>query len=128
MPDSRPVFPLRFNDARLRELVREIASRAHVSQNDLIEQAVLNDVVTRGELLTAELEAGARRLAGLTRQQAEALTDRGLEDFASGEGHPDPLAMRALHRSASASTAPSLPAALSQPERFPALAAFSAAP
>ncbi len=123
MSDPRPVFPLRFHDLKLRELVREVAARANVSQNDIIEQAILHDVVIQGELLAADLDASARRLAQLSNDQVDALVDRGLEAFAEGESNPDPLQMHALHPGEPLVAAPVRPGVKSHSA---ALAAFHA--
>jgi hypothetical protein len=40
MADRASAFPLRLRDPRLRALVREVAQREGVSQNELIEQAI----------------------------------------------------------------------------------------
>jgi len=122
MVEPRSTFPLRFRDGRLRELVREVAAREHVSQNELIEQAVLNDVVARGLLRAAELQQAADRLAELSAEQYEALIDRSLTEFAEGEALPDPVEMRAWSPAPAAERPPrrSAPA-----DRFGALAAFN---
>lgn len=91
MSEHRLVFPLRFRHARLRSLVRDIASREHISQNELIEQAIEHEVVARGALLAEDLAAAAQRLSKATGEQMDVLIARGIDDFAAGEQLQDPL-------------------------------------
>jgi hypothetical protein len=107
MADGRSVFPLRFHDARLRELVREVAARERVSQNELIEQAVENEVVARGGRLAEDLAEAAARLASLT------------------EAEPEPLQARALHSDPAPAAATGQPPAVPT-DRLGVLAAYSA--
>lgn len=87
----RAVFPLRFRSARLRTLVRDVAARERISQNELIEQAVAHEVVARGALLAEDLAAAAQRLEQAAGEQLDALIARSVDDFARGEQLPDPL-------------------------------------
>lgn len=105
MAESRPTFPLRFHDRRLRELVREVAERERVSQNDLIETAVENEVVARGAMLAEDLAAAAERLGQLTASQTERLIDRSVQEYAQGEGGTEPLRVHAMHTLGSADDA-----------------------
>jgi len=93
--DSPSVFPLRLRDPRLRELVREVAEHEHISQNELIEQAVSNEVVARGALIAADLATAATRLAKLSTQRREQAVAASIERFAEGEGLGEPLSSRA---------------------------------
>jgi hypothetical protein len=93
---SRPAFPLRFRDEGLRDLVREVARHERVSQNDLIEQAVANEVVARGAVLARDLATAAKRLAGLRDEQLDRLVARSVATTGAAEGAPDPLAPVAL--------------------------------
>lgn len=94
---TRGVFPLRFKDERLRVLVREVAETEKVSQTDLIEEAVAHELIFRGARLADDLAEAARRISRLTEVQRAELIDRSLDEFAEGEGLPEPLQARALH-------------------------------
>jgi hypothetical protein len=85
------VFSLRLREPGLRELVREVANQEDISQNELIEQAVANEVLLRGATLVADLERAAARIAELTEAEYARVVDRSLTDFAEGEGQPEPL-------------------------------------
>jgi len=124
MNEPRPVFPLRLRDASLRDLVREVADREHISQNELIERAIKNEVVARGALLAADLAASAERLAKLTADQRERLIVASIEDFGRGEGLPEPMQARAFHVAASPASAES--ARASAPDELGVIAAFDA--
>ncbi len=89
-------FPLRFRQERIRELVRVVAEREGISQNELLEQAAEHEVVARGALLAEELEASAARLSALTSAAYSSLLEAGLADFAQGESRPDPLCARQI--------------------------------
>lgn len=93
----RGAFPLRFKDERLRELVREVAEIEHVSQTDLIEEAVAHELIFRGARLADDLAEAARRIGRLTDAQRTDLIDRSIDEFVEGEGLPDPIRARALH-------------------------------
>lgn len=41
-------FPLRFRQERIRELVRLVAQREGISQNELLEQAAEHEVIAQG--------------------------------------------------------------------------------
>ncbi len=98
MVDSvRGVFPLRFKDVRLRELVREVAALEEVSQTDLIEEAVAHELIFRGARLADDLAEAASRLNRLTESQRAELIDRSLDEFAQGEALPEPLQAKAVH-------------------------------
>lgn len=84
-------FPLRFRNERLRELVREVAEREHISQNELLEQAARHEVIARGALLADDLAASAARLASVTARAYDQLVAASLEAFADGEANPEPL-------------------------------------
>jgi len=124
MTQARPVFPLRLRDATLRDLVREVADRDHISQNELIERAIKNEVVARGALLAADLAASAARLAKLTSDQREQLIVASIQDFGSGEGLPEPVQARAFHVDESSLSALSVPANTS--DELGVIAAFDA--
>ena len=91
-------FPLRFRHERVRELVRLVAEREGISQNELLEQAAEHEVVARGALLVEELEASAARLRTLTAAAYKSLVESSLDDFAGGESLPDPLRPRRITR------------------------------
>ena len=89
MPSN--VFSLRFHDARLRQLVQEVALREGVSQNELIEGAVRNEVVFRGELLASDLATAASRLQSMSNDLREELIARSIVEFGQGEANSDPI-------------------------------------
>jgi hypothetical protein len=91
-------FPLRFRQERVRELVRLVAEREGISQNELLEQAAEHEVVARGALLVEELEASAARLSAITAKAYRSLVESSLDDFANREGLPDPLRPRQITR------------------------------
>lgn len=91
-------FPLRFRHERVRELVRLVAEREGISQNELLEQAAEHEVVARGALLVEELEASTARLRTLTAKAYRSLVESSLDDFAKAEGLPDPLRPRQITR------------------------------
>ncbi|MBA2729422.1 MAG: hypothetical protein H0U48_01555 [Euzebyaceae bacterium] len=91
MAGMRSTFPLRFRQEGLRDLVRDVAAREQISQNELIEQAVEHEVVARGAMLVADLVQAAERLRSATEAQYAKLVDRSITDFASGEQRRDPL-------------------------------------
>ncbi len=66
MSGTRSVFPLRFRDERLRALLREVAAREHISQNEHIEQAIRHELTIRVARVAGELVTAARRLAELS--------------------------------------------------------------
>ncbi|MHB8341497.1 MAG: hypothetical protein ACYDB7_10030 [Mycobacteriales bacterium] len=91
-------FPLRFRQERIRELVRLVAEREGISQNELLEQAAEHEVVARGALLVEELEASAARLSAITAAAYRSLVASSLDDFTAGESLPDPLRPRRITR------------------------------
>lgn len=91
MAEARSTFPLRFREQRLRALVREVAAREGISQNELVEQAVEHEVVARGAMLAADLAEAAERLQRATDAQLADLVARSIEAFAAGEQQHDPL-------------------------------------
>lgn len=91
-------FPLRFRQERIRELVRVVAEREGISQNELLEQAAEHEVVARGALLVEELEASAARLRTITASAHRSLVESSLDNFAKGESLPDPLRPRQITR------------------------------
>src|SRR5215207_7713945 len=86
----RAVFPLRWRNEKLRILTAEVAARLGISQNELIEQAI----VARGALLSEDLRTAADRLAELTHEQHKRIQARSLERFVAGEGQLEPLQAR----------------------------------
>lgn len=94
----RPTFPLRFTNDRLRELVRVVAEREGISQNELLEQAAEHEVVARGALLADELEAAAAQLRHVTSPVAAEILDASIADFVEGEALPDPVRPRRIER------------------------------
>lgn len=103
---ARPTFPLRLRDERLRELVRIVAEREGMSQNELLEQAAEHEVLARGALLADELEASAARLRTVRAKAMTTLVEASVTEFVEAEGRADPLRPRRIERpdeSASAS-------------------------
>jgi hypothetical protein len=90
------VFSLRLRDDRLRTLVRELAKRLGISQNELIEQAIEREVVVRGAWLSEDLRSAADRIATLSEEQYERMTERSIEGFVAGEANPEPLRARRI--------------------------------
>ncbi len=91
-------FPLRFRQPHIRELVRVVAEREGISQNELLEQAAEHEVVARGALLAEELLASATRLGTMSAAAYQSLVESSLEEFARGESLPDPLRSRLITR------------------------------
>ncbi len=89
-------FSLRLHSEGLRELVREVAASAQISQNELIEQAIAHEVLLRGATLVDDLERAAQRIGELTDTEYAKIVDRSLTDFAEGEGLADPLQAYAI--------------------------------
>ena len=98
---TRSVFPLRLRDERLRVLLREVAEREHISQNELIEQAIRHELTLRAARLAEELASAARLLAELSGPAYDEIVTRSIGDFVSGEAEPEPLQAHALHGPAS---------------------------
>jgi hypothetical protein len=94
----RPTFPLRFSHEGLRELVRVVAEREGISQNELLEQAAEHEVVARGALLADELEALAAQLRATTGPLAAKRTQASIAAFIEGEALPDPTRPRRIIR------------------------------
>ena len=90
-------FSLRLHDDGLRTLVRELAERRKMSQNEFIETAVIREVVMLGARVAVDLESAAKRLRELTDEQYAALVSRSADEFAYGESGPDPLQATAFH-------------------------------
>lgn len=95
-----PVFSLRLRNARLRELVREVAAGLGISQNELIEQAVEHEVLARGAMLSEDLRSAAERISQLTAEQHRQILSRSVAAFAAGESYPDPIRTRRVERPA----------------------------
>lgn len=95
----RPTFSLRFTHEGLRDLVRIVAERDGISQNELLEQAAEHEVVVRGGLLATELEAAAAHLRTITAPSAAELIKQSVASFVEAEALPDPLRPRQFTRS-----------------------------
>lgn len=113
---ARPTFPLRFTHDRLRELVRVVAEREGISQNELLEQAAEHEVIARGALLADELEAAAAQIRSVTGPVAAELLDASIAGFVEGEALPDPVRPRRIAREARPTEA--------APSKIGAVAAF----
>ena len=94
----RPTASLRFRNPVLRERVRELAALIGVSQNEFLEQAADNEVVVRGALLTAELEALAAYVGETAAATLREQVHVSKEDFAAGEALTEPLRARQIRR------------------------------
>ena len=75
-------------------LLREVAAREGVSQNELVEQAIEHELVLRGELLAKNLAAAADRLAKLSQREMAAVTETAAAAFATSEAGADPVQAR----------------------------------
>jgi hypothetical protein len=93
---ARPTFPLRLRNDRVRELVRVVAEREGISQNELLEQAAEHEVIARGALLADELEVSAAQLRAATTTTMSDLVETSVVEFAAAEALPDPLRPRQL--------------------------------
>ncbi len=93
----QPTFPLRFYREGLREMVRVVAERSGISQNEFLEQAAEHEVVARGALLADELEALAVHLRTATTWGFEA-RKASLAAFVEAEALPDPIKGRRISR------------------------------
>lgn len=91
-----PVFSLRIRQERLRSLIREVAAREHISQNELLEQAAEHEVIARGALITDDLTAAATHLAALTEAAHHDLVAASIAEFAGGEARGEPLQARQI--------------------------------
>ena len=106
-PMAAPTFSLRIRQPRLRALIREVAAREHISQNELLEQAAEHEVIARGVLVTEDLAAAAAHLASLTEAAYQELVVASVAAFAEGEANPEPLRARQITRQAEVVAAPS---------------------
>lgn len=104
---ARPTFPLRFTHEGLRELVRIVAEREGISQNELLEQAAEHEVVARGALLADELEAAAAQLRAATGPMAADLMAESIGRFVEAEALLDPIRPRRITRAVPVRVAPS---------------------
>ncbi len=93
---SPSVFPLRIRNQRLRELVKELADRDNVSQNEFIERAVEHVAVLRGEMLVEDLATAARQMESMVAAQRRTIIERSIEAFGAGEGLREPVQAVAL--------------------------------
>lgn len=94
----RPTFPLRFSQPRLRELVRVVADREGISQNELLEQAAEHEIVARGALLAEELEAVASDLRAMTALVAAEVVEASVSAFIEGERLSEPMRPHMINR------------------------------
>jgi len=88
---AQNAFPLRFKSTRLRELVREVARQANMSQNELLELAAEHEVIVRGALMADVLDAAASLLRHATTQVHEQHVQESIVMFVDGEAQPEPL-------------------------------------
>ncbi len=91
-------FPLRIRTPRLRELVRAVAEREGISQNELLEQAAEHEVIARGALLADELEASAQHLRALTSTTMADRIAQSIDAFVAAEAMADPIRPRQITR------------------------------
>jgi len=105
---TSPAFPLRLRNPRVRALLREVAAQEHISQNELIEQALEHELSLRGARLAEDLAAAAERLAQLSDSAYAQMIDESIDAFVAGEAEPEPLKAYALHRERP-SSAPAVP-------------------
>ncbi len=95
---ARPTFSLRFSNEGLRELVRVVADREGISQNELLELAAEHEVVARGALLADELEALAARLRAASNALAADDVHASIASFIEAEALPEPVRGRRISR------------------------------
>jgi hypothetical protein len=126
MADRASAFPLRLRDPRLRALVREVARQEGVSQNELIEHAIEDEMVMRGRLLAADLQAAASRLNQLSDEAYADVVARSMGEFAEGEARPEPLPSFALHSDSAQRPKNDTPQQTSGQDQIGVLAAFHA--
>jgi hypothetical protein len=126
MADRASAFPLRLRDPRLRALVREVARQEGVSQNELIEHAIEDEMVMRGRLLAADLQAAASRLNQLSDEAYADVVARSIGEFAEGEARPEPLPSSALHSDSAQRPKNDTPQQSSGQDQIGVLAAFHA--
>lgn len=93
-----PAFSLRIRQPRLRELIREVAAREHISQNELLEQAAEHEVIARGALIAEDLTAAAAHLASLTEAAYRDLVSTSIAAVAAGEALGEPVQARQIER------------------------------
>lgn len=84
-------FAVHFSDARIHDAVRDAAAHAHVSPTTFVEQAVLNDLLLRGELHDDDLRVVADRLTSMTTHEYHSAVRRSLLAFRHGEHVADPV-------------------------------------
>lgn len=92
------VFSLRLRNERIRALVREVAGREGISQNELLEQAAEHEVIARGALLADDLQASVEQLRSATAAVYADVVQRSIAAFADGEAASDPLPARQIGR------------------------------
>ena len=71
-------------------LVREVARQEGVSQDELIEHPIEDEMVMRGRLLVADLQAAASRLSQLSDEAYGDVVTHGT-GVRRGETRPEPL-------------------------------------
>ncbi len=87
---TRSVFPLRFENARTRELLRVIAERRHTSMNQLAEEMIEREL----QVLALGLESSLSRTIELLRSYRGEGRAEAWAAFADAEGLPEPIAAR----------------------------------
>lgn len=93
---TRSSFPLRLRNQRTRAFVALVSEQEHISQNELIEQAIEHELVVRGALVADDLANAAERIRVLSDEHYGSLVERSIELAAAGEALLDPLSARAL--------------------------------
>ncbi len=84
-------FPLRIRDQRTRDLIRNVAAREGISQNELLEQAAEHELIARGALIADELEASAAYLRRATQVTMATLIEASIAEFVVGEALTEPM-------------------------------------
>jgi len=97
MAENVPAFSLRLRNPQTRALLREVAEHEHISQNELIEQAIEHELAIRGARLAEDLAAAARRLSRMSHRAYSRLLTESDEAFVAGEAQPEPIRAYALH-------------------------------
>lgn len=95
---DKSTFSLRLRKENLRNMVRDLAKREGISQNELLEQAAEHEVIARGSLLADDLEIAAAHLRRLSATAYTALVVESVVTAAAAEGAPDPLRAHKISR------------------------------
>lgn len=90
----RPVFPLRFENERTRDMLRLVAEQRGTSMNQLAEEMIEREL----EVLALGLEVGLTRTMELLASYRGEGRAEAWDAFAEGEGLPDPVRTKRTHQ------------------------------